>query len=107
MCIIKSIIKFIEAENNITTKKLLIPVLLNEINIVFSSIKNCVSIDEAGLFFDLLQEAQNCICGMIFIDDIDVCDSLWKFFTDFDRIDNAGERIRKFEAIKFKNYKLI
>lgn len=91
-------------EENLKVSKL--PLLLQEINKFLSIINKCENIKDANIYFDKLQDAQSSISKLIFKDHITVSDSLWKFFKDFDRIDDHDLRIYLFNKIKKNEYTL-
>jgi hypothetical protein len=90
-------------KNNQTLK---LEILENEINTLLSKIKTCNTIEQAHYYFDVLEKIQSEVAGWIFINEIDVTDCLWKFFKDFDRIDDKEVKLYLFDQIKKGTYSL-
>lgn len=96
-------------ESNETTSLNLeadLALLEKEINVLLADIKNCPTIDSAKEYFDALQEVQPIVSGLIFEKELHVSDSMWKFFKDFDRIDDIVVRKYIFEGLKNGTYAL-
>jgi len=92
-----------------TSEELIIsklPRLLYHINNLLIKIKDCKDIKEAESYFYLLQYIQSNVAKIIFIDQISICDSLWKFFKDFDQIDDPMMMNFFFNQIKNNQYSL-
>ena len=67
-----------------------IPPLIEGINIVLEHIRSCKDIDEAVYYFNLLEEVQGQVSLLISENELDLPDSLWKLYADFDRIDDSA-----------------
>lgn len=80
------------------------PEIINNVNKQINSIKSCQNIDEANQYFDTLQTLNDTITEIIFLKKIKVPDQLFKFFKDFDRIDDIRVREYMFKDIKSGEY---
>lgn len=83
-----------------------IALLEKEMNALLVDIKNCPTIDSAKEYFDALEEAESIVSGLIFKKKLHVSDSMWKFFKDFDRIDDIVVRKYIFDGLKDGTYAL-
>ncbi|MBV8661259.1 MAG: hypothetical protein JO129_03895 [Candidatus Dependentiae bacterium] len=97
--------KIEEASSNEIVNAKIIP-LIKEVNITLEKIRSCRNIDEAAYYFDLLQAVQGQVSLLISKDEIELPSSLWKLYTDFDRIDDPSWREYIFTKIKKDNYSL-
>ena len=77
-----------------------------QINDLFFKIKKINSLELASDYFDLLGEAQSVVSKLIFDKELEVSNSIWKFFKDFDRIDDNRVREYIFQEIKNGRYAL-
>ena len=103
---IKSLLMTLKNEQSKTDNIPKFPLLLDEINIILAKIAKCSSVEEANLYFDLLEEVQEFVAETAFVDKINISDSLHIFLRDFDRIDDKRQREYLFNQIKNGRYKL-
>lgn len=66
----------------------------------FSCIKNCHSIGEATVYFDVLQKIQEILAMLYFKETIEISDKLKKFIYDCDRLDDNWLRDALFQKVK-------
>ena len=80
--------------------------LPHHIENILLKIKSCSNIEQAKSYFDILNDAQGVISITISEDIIELPDTLWKLYKDFDRIDDMEWREYLFKKIKLDNYSL-
>lgn len=100
------LVKEIETEyyNEIIETKIVL--LIQEITSVLTRMRSCKSMDEANYYFNLLDQVYHVIAILIFKDEIELPDSLWKLYKDFDRIDDPWWREHMLIKITKENYSL-
>lgn len=103
---IKILLKKIESNETTLDLEADLTLLEKEINVLLTDIKNCPTIDSAKKYFDALQEVQSIVSGLIFEKEVHVSDSMWKFFKDFDRIDDFVVRKYIYYGLKDGTYAL-
>lgn len=85
---------------------ILLPFIYQEIKKIISTINACEEIHEAKNYFDKLQEIQGNLSVLVFKYEIEAPEILWKFVSDFDRLDDQDSRIWLFNQIKNERYSL-
>ena len=103
---IKKLLEEIESDNTPSRLITKFQILENEINFLLLKIKNSTTLALANEHFDILQKAQAIISKLIFTKEIEVPNSIWKFFKDFDRIDDSRVREFIFQELKNEKYSL-
>src|SRR5690349_1467333 len=97
---LKALIHTIEAASNTKEIVSLMPLLREEIDKIFFKIKSCEDAKDAFSYFNILEEIHIVVARLIFKSKVEISNDLWKFFKDFDRIDDEDERLYFFETIK-------
>lgn len=82
------------------------PPLRKEIDTLLTKIKAQNTVREASYYFNILSEIQGVVTGLIFKNKIDLSSDLWKFFKDFDRVDDQEQKQYLFNQIKNDQYSL-
>lgn len=81
---------------------------INEIlKIIFQTIKEANSLNEADTAFNLLGDIQNLLAAAVFKEQVIVNKFLKKFIYDFDRIDDYEMRHHLYSKIKSNEYLII
>lgn len=78
--------------------------LRQEINTTILKIKACKDIFEAQMYFDVLQNAQDILSKLSFVEGIKLPDGLVRFVNDCDRLDDKNTRDYFFNKIKKDEY---
>jgi hypothetical protein len=77
--------------------------LLNQdVRYIFSKIRDCESLDAARGYFDLLEQIECVLAGLVFTNDIGIPVRLRRFISDFDNFEEAKGYY--FEKIKSGEY---
>ncbi len=103
---IKQLIKEIRIEVMPEKNELALLQLPEHIEDILLKISVCTNIRQADHYFSILEEVQGQISIIISEDKIDVPDTLWKLYKDFDRIDDKEWREYLFNKIKTGKYSL-
>lgn len=83
-----------------------LPVVLEKVKLILYEIKQCKNVENANIYFDLLDQVQYVMCGLVFRDNIIVSQELRKFVRDCDRLDDPWLRDYLFKKIKSDEYNL-
>ncbi len=100
------LIKEIKAEAIPQKKENMIMLLPECIQEILLEIKNCENIQDTDYYFSIIENAQCLVSIIISEDKIELPDTLWKLYKDFDRIDDKEWREYLFNKIKNGNYSL-
>ena len=93
-----------EYYNEILETKIVL--LIQEATSVLIRMRSCQNMDEADFYFNLLDQVYHIVAILIFKDEIELPDSLWKLYKDFDRIDDPWWKEYMFIKITKENYSL-
>lgn len=77
----------------------------NEIDLLFfQKIKHCKTVEEANVYFNILQEIQELLAILYFKESINFSEKIEGFIRDCDRLDDEWLRNKLFCEIKKDNY---
>ena len=98
---IKEELKEIESQGMNLARNL--SLLAQKIKYLLEKIKACEALYSAQEYFDLLDDIQSVLAGLVFKEEIGIPDRLRKFVTDFDNLEHVKEAI--FSEIKSGEYR--